>query len=411
MSNLVSIHPEDIVLKFNSRVPHARYTYTNNIHHFFQEFYNDPNIKSIYAGAVPGPEGINIHTISVDILRKYLLEIITPDMKIVFDDMHEGIFFNFLVHRIHTAIKDTDINPAQIYYFSCTINSNELYKRYREVFNITNPINVYCCNLWEYAILNNGDVRDRYNIIKNKEKLFLCFNRMFKVHRYALLGLLLEKDLVKNSYYSFFFNNYSEVDITIDEAEVILNHAFSKGISNIIDSAIRNNIDLFPLKINIENSNNKNYLDKNDVRFFDNSYFSLVTETSFNQCIGYCDVDYHIDLLKDNTIFFSEKIYKPIVMRHPFILMSAAHSLKYLKKIGYKTFSPYINEMYDDIEDHETRMMAIVDEIERLSKFTDDEWIRWQHDVEHIVDHNHMIIRTRKINEYAVSRPDYKTQP
>lgn len=411
MSNLISIHPEDIVLKFNNKVPYTQYTYTNNAHHFFREFYNDATLKSIYAGAVPGPEGINIHTIPVDILKNYLTEIMTPTTKVMFDDMHEGIFFNFLVHKIHTAIKDTNINPAQIYYLSCTVNSNELYKKYCEVFGITKPLNVYCCNLWEYSILNNGNVKDRYNVIKNKEKLLLCFNRMFKVHRYALLGLLLEKNLVKNSYYSFFFNNYSATEVSLEECEVMLNNVFSKNLSNTIHNAIKNNIHLFPLKINIDNSNNKNYLNSDDVRFFDESYFSLVTETSFNQCTGYCDPDHQIDHLKDNTIFFSEKIYKPIVMRHPFILMSSAHSLKYLRRIGYKTFSPFINESYDDIENHEARLIAIVDEIERLNKFTNDEWIKWQHDVEHIVDHNHMIIRTRKINEYAISRPNYRTQP
>ena len=218
---------------------------------------------------------------------------------------------------------------------------------------------------------------------------------MFKIHRYGLIALLLEKNLVEKSYYSFFFNDYADAVIRFEDAYSHSRAAFSKDTADRMYNSMKANIEKFPLKLNIENRYNKNYVDEKDIELFDNSYFSLVTETGF---IPYNEVT----LIKDNTIFFSEKIYKPILVRHPFILVSAAHSLKYLRKLGYRTFSPFINEQYDDIEDHEARLLAIVDEVERLSKFTNTQWIDWQHSIKEIVDHNHMIIRTRKINEYAI---------
>jgi len=386
MNKTPDIHPDDIMSG------NVTYKESHSIDTYFQEFVDDSTIVCIYSGPNSGPNGRSIHNVPVEILRNYILKIIKPGMKIFFDDSYEGIFFHTLIDKIHCIIKDTEIDPSQIYYFSAAVNSVELYKNFCQIKNITKPINVYSYNLWEYLNYRAfGDIRDRFNVIKKKEKLFLCFNRRFRLHRYALIGLLLEKDLVKNSYYSFFLDNYKKTNI-IDELRY---YNVSEKVSGIIYNEIQKNEHLFPIRLNIDPDNNKVHLDNDDMRFFDNSYFSLVTETGFF----------------NDVIFFSEKIYKPITVRHPFILVSTPHSLKYLRGLGYKTFSPFINESYDDIENHEARLIAIVDEIERLNKFTNDEWIKWQHDVEHIVDHNHMIIRTRKINEYAISRPNYRTQP
>ena len=167
----------------------------SNIPMLYPQFTNDSNIKYIYGGTITTDNGINLHNVSENIIREYLVKTIPADVKIFFDDIYEGIFFNMLVEKIHNIIKDTSINPANVYYFSGTVNGDELYKMYCEVHNIIQPINIYYYNHWEYHT-RSGTIKDRFNVIKNKEKLFLCFNRMFKIHRYALLGLLLERNLV-----------------------------------------------------------------------------------------------------------------------------------------------------------------------------------------------------------------------
>ena len=82
------------------------------------------------------------------------------------------------------------------------------------------------------------------------------------------------------------------------------------------------------------------------------SYFSIITETIF---------------FEEDTIFFSEKLWKPISNYHPFILVAKYGSLNKLKELGYKTFSPYINENYDSIENNIDRMLAIITEMKRLN--------------------------------------------
>ena len=139
-----------------------------------------------------------------------------------------------------------------------------------------------------------------------------------------------------------------------------------------------------------------NYVKADDDQYYQNSYFSLVTETFFFKTI-----EKNSKVVDENSVFFSEKIFKPIICKHPFIMMNRPYSLEYLRKIGYKTFAPFIDETYDTIEDDEDRLLAVVNEVERLSKMTDDEWIAWQENVRDIVEHNYKVITSKTILDHG----------
>jgi hypothetical protein len=57
------------------------------------------------------------------------------------------------------------------------------------------------------------------------------------------------------------------------------------------------------------------------------------------------------------TVYFgrrshlTEKTFKAIALEMPFVLVAPAHSLEYLRSYGFRTFAPYIDESYDEIED------------------------------------------------------------
>jgi hypothetical protein len=65
------------------------------------------------------------------------------------------------------------------------------------------------------------------------------------------------------------------------------------------------------------------------------------------------------------TVYFgqrehlTEKTFKAIALEMPFVLVAPAHSLKYLKRYGFQTFAPYIDESYDDIADPIKRIEAV----------------------------------------------------
>jgi hypothetical protein len=149
-----------------------------------------------------------------------------------------------------------------------------------------------------------------------------------------------------------------------------------------------------PLKINIEMRNNKNFVDTDDLMYFKSSYLSLVTETFYFPKSQWGTID-------ETTIFFSEKIFKPIAVKHPFMIVSRPYSLKWFRTLGYKTFHPYINEAYDTVESDSERLACILTEMERLCSQTDSQWLEWQHGVKSIVEHNFNVLYSKEKFKYA----------
>lgn len=124
--------------------------------------------------------------------------------------------------------------------------------------------------------------------------------------------------------------------------------------------------------------------------YYQSTYFSLVSETNFYQSVE----------SEEPGIFFSEKTFKPIAERHPFIFVNAPGSLKELKKLGYKTFHPYINEEYDNEVNDDNRMIMIANEVERLSNFTREEIFQFIDNVKPICEFNWNLLRGKRYSDF-----------
>ena len=93
-----------------------------------------------------------------------------------------------------------------------------------------------------------------------------------------------------------------------------------------------------------------------DKKLFKDTYMSMISET-------------HSGAHNCNPQFFpTEKTYKAIVNCHPFIMLSTQHYLKNLQAQGYKTFTPYIDESYDNESSAYKRMNLAIDQVEKLCK-------------------------------------------
>jgi hypothetical protein len=64
-----------------------------------------------------------------------------------------------------------------------------------------------------------------------------------------------------------------------------------------------------------------------------------------------------------DKLHLTEKIFKPIVMKQPFMLLAAPGNLAYLKSYGFKTFEGIIDESYDLIQDPDARIDAVVKQL------------------------------------------------
>jgi hypothetical protein len=80
------------------------------------------------------------------------------------------------------------------------------------------------------------------------------------------------------------------------------------------------------------------------------TYFSLVTET----------------VVEQPWPFRTEKIAKPLMIGHPFIVATSAGYYRDLHRLGFQTFGHLIDESFDTIEHHQDRMDRIVDVVTDL---------------------------------------------
>ena len=80
-----------------------------------------------------------------------------------------------------------------------------------------------------------------------------------------------------------------------------------------------------------------------DQGYYARSYFSIVNESDFFAQAGRR---------------FSEKVLKPIVNLHPFVAVATPGVLSELRRLGFMTFSPFIDESYDLLDNPAERLAA-----------------------------------------------------
>ncbi len=84
--------------------------------------------------------------------------------------------------------------------------------------------------------------------------------------------------------------------------------------------------------------------------------------------------NYFIEIVAETDFytnkFYTEKTLKNFYLGKPFLLWSGPHSLFRLREAGFQTFSPYINESYDSIQNTKERFDAILKEIDRLAQLS-----------------------------------------
>jgi len=125
------------------------------------------------------------------------------------------------------------------------------------------------------------------------------------------------------------------------------------------DDAIKEMVDSFKkiIPINLD-------LIKNDYINYDEAY---------NLCDYYNNIN--IDIVfetwwEGSTFMPTEKTARPLLTKTPFVLFGPKHYLKNLRKLGFQTFDPHIDESYDYYEGYErlVKMTEVVYNIQKVKK-------------------------------------------
>lgn len=321
--------------------------------------------------------------------------------KIAFSIWSEGIPYNQLykIHLIIDAFIEKYKYERKAFMIllgasPCTENIS-YYKEHCTRFNWVN-VPVMFCNAWEfhsYSLLLNKDshLHAISTTPKLKPKKFVCYNRHCKPHRLYITTQVIKRNLLKDA----FFSNYFTFEA--DEFNFGSTHERFPTLYTEIHKIMYDNRNLFPIDLGLASIPRQEQVDKymsipiEDVSHFNDSYFGVITESKFNHDNYSLHYTIESDLSLDGFMF-TEKTYKFIAGKKPFILAGFTGSLDILRRSGYKTFHPFIDETYDTIIDDELRIEALMDEIERLCNLSDREILEWQKNIEPIVLHNYNIL-------------------
>jgi hypothetical protein len=216
---------------------------------------------------------------------------------------------------------------------------------------------------------------------KQYPKKYLNFNRRWRLHRPTLVALLAVNNLLDCGHVSLGvgddFETWEDCFVSIKLLHPELE------IKTMLDEFERRITSLPPMYLDTTDLvTNQAHITNNTDQYYENSYFSVVSETNF-----YTNAS--------SARFFSEKTFKPFASLHPFILVAVPNSLPLLHQLGYKSFHPLIDESYDAELNDSARLVKILKEIERLCNLSNEELVHFLNEAKPIVIHNFATLMTR----------------
>lgn len=93
-------------------------------------------------------------------------------------------------------------------------------------------------------------------------------------------------------------------------------------------------------------------------------------------------------LFDDKRWHLTEKSLRPMATGKPFILAATPGSLEYLRSYGFRTFSPFIDESYDLIDDSVERLNAIIKLMKSIAELPQDKKVKLWTDLHKIAEWN-----------------------
>jgi len=247
--------------------------------------------------------------------------------------------------------KESNLPPFSVYYACGNLLSKEIVRNKGLHINVEPILDFEAWNKFSYEkIVEYKPIDDR--------NLFLMYNRNPRPHRVRFLIELLKNNIFNRGFVSLGDVNMYDPEIYLISENDINHFNFLKDNSPIhIESAPNLH---YNLACNITTED------------YDKTFISVISET----------------LIYEDTLFISEKTWKPIMVGHPFIILGNKGTLKFLKSIGYKTFDKWFNEDYDNDNDETIRINKIIKILTYYSQKSKEELSLIREEMKEVCNHN-----------------------
>jgi hypothetical protein len=369
----------------------------NNLHAYFKKHCGEENIIStemvkhdnaIYLYPIEAKSIASLYqehqcNIEGTMVKYTLLDTIKPEMLESIINGKVKIIINFIHDPINTS---TEIIEFEKYLKSRGVDCKNVIIVSGNLLDEPSEVNVWTGNLFateaardlkEFPNMGSlGYISDNVkpsdlDVNKIRSKRFISFNRQIKSreHRPAIAYLSLKYNLLNDGVFSFIDDNISHQQLVIDIRKTIPDMDNFELVTK-IKNMLPYEIDTMKLPKEHKTGFNTN---NNQKSLYEDSYFHIVSESRF---------------LTGAFPFISEKTFRPILNLQPFIMVGNHGTLQELRRMGFKTFSPYIDESYDSEINPVSRMTKIEQEIKKLAGLTKQQLHDLYYSMQDILIHN-----------------------
>lgn len=363
------LKPMDLVRTYSaSHLPAETFLYEYNHYwwHSVEEFFGSGKLGGMLGwGQLP-------HQVFDRIKNKTAYLLVTIPMESPLRDDQLKMIEDYFI--------SSGLPMSQIIYLTCSPNCQEVYNDYCKRFNKPNEgLQFEYLPFYFYIykdIIQNKDIK--YTIGK-KSKTFLMFNRRWGSQAQRVLMLAY---LYKNGLLDHFNISFSKLEI--DNGGTYTNHArqfFSRlSTPNIItDEDLAGIESRLPLILDTPDHKLNLMFDEFDStkQFYEDSFVNIIAETNFFT----------------NIVHLTEKSYKPIVYKQPFIMFAAKGSLQAMRDQGFVTFNSIWDESYDNETDDTLRFFKVLDLIKEIASWSDERKLEVSTKIKIIVDFNFKVLQ------------------
>lgn len=332
-----------------------------------------------------------IWKIEIDIFqflsKEILFDLQNKKKYFIFDASWEGFdpirekWFDMLYYNC----KKYNIDPSSIIFVSSNLEDENNFLKYN-LEKKEKPFHIISFPMFENIIDTKNDIlKEIENSINNTKCLFQ--------NKYFSSLSRRNKDYRMMAQFLIYHSNYRDQAL-ISQNKLERHNLFQQKWEHIFKKLPQYNINhvlewdkKLPIIIDHKNFNINWAVTKGFEKIHDQTLFHIANES----------------LVTDqNSMFYSEKTFRPIKCFQPFLIYGQPRCNHYLKNLGYKTYEDWFDLSFDFEEDPIDRYLKILKIIEETCKFLDslntENKINWKFKNIEILIHNY---KTMKDKEYT----------
>jgi hypothetical protein len=321
--------------------------------------------------------------------------------KLVFDDTMEGAPYTKFLNIIYKSIDDLNLPADKLYFVTNNLLAESTHEKWKSSNNIRKYINLFSFmyNVHDIqrlkkipclpdSIIMEDELKYKKDNLHNI-KHFLKVNRTDRWERNLFMLHMNKNNILENSLVSF--PQFQDKIIDVGAIGIFDNLTTTDNINSLrskipfhIDHTDITNVGVPGHEVGTFNA---------DLPFdpihYKNSLISLVM----------CAFPF-----QENACHLHSSTYNPMFCGHPIIQFGPYQHLKQMKKNGFKTFSKWWDESYDDEIDGYKRLKMVMDISTKISKMPIVNVFNMIVDMKNVLQHNSDLINNYNVGNSLIKK-------